>query len=68
MIANKIIPGICAKHESLPIELPQIGLTVLHLYHIILKKTHPEILLIDLHSKAISDVLDGEILPDGLEL
>lgn len=37
MIADESIPWIGAMHESLPIELPQIGLAVLHLYHIILK-------------------------------
>lgn len=37
VVADEGIPWIGAVHESLPIELPQVGLTVLHLYHIILK-------------------------------
>ncbi len=54
--------------ETLSIELPQVGLAVLHLDSIILKQTHLEVLLVDLDSEGVADVLDGEILADGLEL
>jgi shikimate kinase len=54
--------------QPLSVQLPQIGLTVLDLDDIILKQTHLEVLLIDLDGEGVADVLDGEVLPDGLEL
>lgn len=68
VIANKHMPRLHRVLQPLSVQLPQIGLTVLDLDDIILKQTHLEVLLIDLDGEGVADVLDGEVLPDGLEL
>lgn len=68
MIANKHIPSLHGVLQALSVQLPQIGLTVLDLDDIILKQTHLEVLLIDLDGEGVADVLDCQVLADGLEL
>lgn len=68
MIANKHISIFQGVLQSLAIKLPQIGLTMLDLDDIIFKQTHLKVLLVDEDCEGVPDVLDGEILADGLEL
>lgn len=53
---------------ALTIELPKIGLALLHLDHIVLEETHLEVLLVDFNCEGVSYVLDCEILTDRFEL
>lgn len=66
--ANKPVPTLNSPAQSLPIQLPKVSLTVLDLDDIILKKTHFEVLLVDLNSETIPDMLDCQILAYGFEL
>lgn len=68
MIANKHIPILHGVLQALPVQLPQVGLTVLDLDDVILEEAHLEVLLVDLDGEGVADVLDGEVLADGLEL
>jgi hypothetical protein len=68
MVANEGIPRLLGVTETLPVKLPQVGLAVLDLDGIVLKETHLEVLLVDVDGEGVADVLDGEVLADGLEL
>lgn len=68
MIANKHISILQRVLQALPVQLPQVGLTVLDLDDVILEEAHLEVLLVDLDGEGVADVLDGEVLADGLEL
>lgn len=68
MIADETIPTILRTIDALSIELPQVGLAVLHLYDIIFEQTHLKVFLIDEDGEAITYVLDSDILTYGLEL
>ena len=54
--------------KSLPVELPQVGLTLFHLYGVVLKQAHLQVLFVHFDSETVSHVLYGKILTDGTEL
>jgi hypothetical protein len=68
VVADEAVPGVGGVHESLAIELPQVGLAVLDLDDVVLEQTHLEVLLVDVDGEGVADVLDSEVLADGLEL
>ncbi len=55
-------------NRKLPIEFPEVSLTLFELYGIILKEGDLKVFLIDFNGKTVPNILDGKILPDAFEL